>query len=293
MFSIMKVEEFFDLRIATVGPGEEPPAEAHLARIEAPTRREVECRLAEGWFHKPCYVTYVIEIPRSLEVYIDGSFRSGSRNKPRKLLREVPRRYRLEVDGEGRGLQEFKALYRRTIVGRPRGRDRVGEHAEGFGPGWLGFHLYDGGAMVAGVLVHALRHHLSVAYGAFDPAHRKLDLEHFLIMQVMRRCMDLGVESLSLGMDTNRYGHHLPLGLAAYKLRIGFTPLPWEPAGRELVKIQSFDRFEDGLFFYAFEGRGMVGHLFTRGEPDLRPYAHHNAPEVRSHRIESGSRANQ
>ena len=139
--------------------------------------------------------------------------------------------------------------------------------------------------MVAGVLVHALRHHLSVAYGAFDPAHRKLDLEHFLIMQVMRRCMERRVATLSLGMDTNRYGHHLPLGLAAYKLRIGFTPLPWEPAGRELARFQSFDVFEGGLFFYSFEGRGLAGNLFTRGEPDLRPYAHHNAPPVRVHRI--------
>jgi hypothetical protein len=281
----MHLEEFFDLRIATLGPGEEPPAGVHLARIEEPSLREAERRLAGGWYPKPCYVTYVIEIPGTLEAYIDGSFRAGSRNKPRKLLREVPRRYRLEVDEDGRGLEDFKALYQKTIVGRPRGRDRVGEHEGGFGPGWVGFHLYDGPAMVAGVLVHALRHHLSIAYGAFDPGHRKLDLEHYLIMQVMQRCMDRGVASLSLGMDTNRYGHHLPLGLAAYKLRIGFTPLPWEPAGREVMKILSFDRFEEGLFFYAFEGRGMVGHLFTRGEPDLRPYAHHNAPEVRPHRI--------
>ena len=283
----MKLDEFFDLRIATLAPGEEPPADAHLSRVEEPSRREVERRVADGWFHKPSYVTYVIGIPRSLEEYIGDSFHAGARNKPRKLLREVPKRYRFSVEELEGDIGEFKALYRRTIVDRPRGRDRVSEHEEGFGPGWLGFYLRAGDSLVAGVLVHALRHHLSVAYGAFDPAHRKLDLEHFLIMQAMQRCMDLGVESLSLGMDTNRYGHHLPLGLAAYKLRIGFTPLPWDPAGREVMKIQSFDRFENGLFFYAFEGRGLVGHLFTRGEPDLRPYAHHNAPKVKAHRIGS------
>jgi hypothetical protein len=230
-------------------------------------------------------VTYVIEIPGSLEAYIERSFRSGTRNKPRKLLRDVPRRYRFALvpfDG-GRNFSEFRELYRRTIVGRRRGKDRVGEHEDGFGPEWLGFYLYEGGAMVAGVMVHALRRHLSIAYGAFDPAHRKLDLEHYLIMRVMERCMESRVDTLSLGMDTNRYGHHLPFGLAAYKLRIGFTPQPWEPAGRELAKIQSFDVFEDGLFFYGYEGRGLVGHLFTRGEPDLRPYQHHNAPPVRTH----------
>ena len=227
----------------------------------------------------------MIDVAPSLDEYVERSFRSGARNKPRKLLREVPRRYRFELDEDGRRFPEFRALYLRTIVSRPRGKDRVGEHEEGFGRGWLGFHLFDGGTMVAGVMVHALRRHLSVAYGAFDPSHRKLDLEHFLLMQVMRRCSEAGVPTLSLGMDTNRYGHHLPLGLAAYKLRIGFTPQPWEPAGREVAKVQSFDAFRDGLFFYSYEGRGLVGNLFTRGEPDLRPYAHHNAPPVRAHRI--------
>ena len=281
----MLTEEFFDLTIATVSPGEAAPPEAHVARVLEPTRREVEARAADGWFYKPCYVTYVLRVPASLDDYIQESFRSGTRNKPRRLLRDVPARYRLSVETGGRGMDEFKDLYRRTIVARPRGRDRVGEHEDGFGSGWVGFFLHDAGALVAGILVHELRDHLSVAYGAFDPEHRDLDLEHFLIMQAIERCVTRRVPALSLGMDTNRYGHHLPLGLPAYKLRIGFTPLPWEPAGREIVKFQRFERFEKGLFFYSYEGRGIVGNLFTREEPDLRPFQHHNAPEIRTHRI--------
>jgi hypothetical protein len=281
----MQREEFFDLTIATLAPGEAPPADAHVARVLEPTRPELEARGSEGWFYKPCYVTYVLRVPASLEDYIQGSFRSGTRNKPRRLLREVPERYRLAVETAGRGVDAFKDLYRRTIVARPRGRDRVGEHEEGFGRGWVGFYLHAGDALVAGILVHELRDHLSVAYGAFDPAHRELDLEHYLIMQAIERCARRRVPALSLGMDTNRYGHHLPMGLPAYKLRIGFTPLPWEPAGRELVRFQRFDLFEKGLFFYSYEGRGIVGNLFTRDEPDLRPYHHHNAPEIRTFRI--------
>ena len=279
-------EEFFDLTIATVAAGEPAPADAHVARVLEPSRREVETRAAEGWFYKPCYVTYVLRVPESLDAYIQGSFRSGTRNKPRRLLRDVPALYRLEVDSEGRGVDAFKELYRRTIVARPRGRDRVGEHDEGFAVGWVGFYLFHGASLAAGILVHELRDHLSVAYGAFDPEHRELDLEHYLIMQVIERCARRRVPALSLGMDTNRYGHHLPMGLPAYKLRIGFTPLPWEPAGRELVKFQRFDLFEKGLFFYSYEGRGIVGNLFTRGEPDLRPFRHHNAPKIRTFSIE-------
>lgn len=281
----MEREEFFDLRIATLLPHEEPPSDVHWARIEEPGRREIQERVLSGWFYKPCYVTYLLEVPPSLDGYIERSFRSGTRNKPRKLLREVPLRYRLEIDPGARGIGEFTALYRRTIVARPRGRDRVSEHRDGFGPDWMGFYLYDQARMVAGILVHATRQHRSVAYGAFDPECRDLDLEHFLIMQAIQECARDGVPILSLGMDTNRYGHHLPLGLPAYKLRIGFTPLPYEPAGRELVKVQAFNLFEEGLFFYSYRGRGIVGNLFTRGEPDLRPFGHHNAPPILTHRI--------
>jgi hypothetical protein len=281
----MQEEKFFDLRIATLAPGEPAPAGAHVARVLEPTRREIEARAADGWIYKPCYVTYLLRVPESLEAYIEGSFRSGTRNKPRKLLRDVPARYRLSAETDGKGVDAFKELYRKTIVSRPRGRDRVGEHDEGFARGWVGFYLHQGETLVAGILVHELRDHLSVAYGAFDPEHRELDLEHFLIMQAIDRSAKRRVPALSLGMDTNRYGHHLPIGLPAYKLRIGFTPFPWEPAGRELVKFQSFDLFEKGLFYYSYEGRGIVGNLFTRGEPDLRPFQHHNAPPVRTFRI--------
>jgi hypothetical protein len=280
-----QLEEFFDLRIATIEPGEEPPADAHVVRIEEPSRKEIATRTGEGWFYKPCYVTYVHRVPPLIEEYIRSAFRAGTRNKPRKLLREVPKRYRLVVEENGGGIEAFAELYRRTIVAQPRGKDRLAEHGEGFGRGWCGLYLFDGAAMVAGVLVNELPGHLSVAYGAFDPAHRKLDLEHYLILWAMQRCIDRGCSVLSLGMDTNRYGHHLPLGLPAYKLRIGFTPMAYEPAGREIVRFQRFDVFERGLFFYSYEGRRLVGDLFVRGEPDLRPYRHHNAPEIRVHPI--------
>jgi hypothetical protein len=281
----MRREDFFDLRIATLEPGEEPPADADWVRREDPSPAEAARLAAEGWFYKPCYVSYVLRVPATLEAYVEGAFRTGTRNKPRKVLRDVPLRYRLEVDGEGRCLGLFVDLYRRTIVARPRGRDRVAEHEEGFGRGWTGLHLFEGERLVAGVLVHAVRDHHSIGYGAFDPGHRELDLEHFLIMKAIERCAAGRVPWLTLGMDTNRYGHHLPLGLAAYKLRIGFTPVPCEPAGRELVRVQGFDRFEKGLFFYSYDGPGLVGNLFTRGEPDLRPYRHHTAPPVRVFRI--------
>ena len=80
-----------------------------------------------------------------------------------------------------------------------------------------------------------------------------------------------GAPWVSLGMDTNRYGHHLPIGLPAYKLRIGFTPLPWEPSGREVARPLSFEVFEDGLFFFSYEGAGLAGQLFTRRGLVLSP----------------------
>jgi hypothetical protein len=287
------VEDFFDLRIETIRPRAEPESDAHIVRIENPAPAEVARRVAEGWYHRPTWVTYAIAVPQSLDEYIERSFSSRQRNKPRKLLRDVPKRYRFtteEIDGHP---SEFHALYRRTVVGKPRGRDRVSEHGA-FGRGWTGFYLRDGDKLVAGVLVHEMLRHLSVAYGAFDPERRReLDLEHFLLMQVLERSIAKRHRALSLGMDTNRYGHHLSLRLPAYKLRIGFTPLAHEPGGRELTLFRRFDPFEEGLFFYAYptppatgaDDGGLVGHFFARGEPDLRPFRHHNAPPVEVHAI--------
>jgi hypothetical protein len=282
----VRLESFFDLRIATLEPGEEAPADAHWVRIEEPGREALRDLAGRGWFYKPAYVTWALKVPPTLEDYIAGSFRTGTRNKPRKLLREVPERYRFEADDAGRGFEAFTALYRKTIVGKARGRDRIAEHhAEGFDRAWSGFYLWDGDALAAGILVHRLRDHLSVAYGAFDAEARKaLDVEHFLIMKAIERSAERGYPWISLGMDTNRYGHHLPLGLPAYKLRIGFTPMPWEPSGRELARPARFDVFERGLFFFAYGGEGgLEGHYFSAEEPDLRPFRHHTAPPVAWH----------
>jgi hypothetical protein len=279
-------DDLFDLRVAVLAAGEPAPVDVHWLKVQDPLPEEVARRTSQGWFYKPCTVTWVLRTPDSLEAYIRDAFRAGTRNKPRKLLREVPERYRFQVFQEAEGLPAFLELYRRTIVARPRGRDRVSEHADGFREGWTGLHLYDGDVLAAGVLVHAVRGHHSVAYGAFDPERRReLDLEHFLIMKVLERAAEASVPWVSLGMDTNRYGHHLPLGLPPYKLRMGFTPRAWEPSGREVARPAAFDVFEEGLFFYSYEGGGLVGNLYTRGEPDLRPFQHHVAPPVRAFRI--------
>ena len=277
------IEEFFDLRIATIGPGERSPPDAHLVRMEDPPEPEIRRRTRAGWFFKPCFVTYVIPVPESLEEYVHRSFRSRARNKPRKLLREVPRRYRLSVGRNGEGIREFRDLYLRTVVGRPRGKDRLAEHTPGFARGWLGFYLFRRREMVAGVLVQVTHGHLSIAYGAFDPAHRDLDLEHFLILQVLQQSIELRNAVMSLGMDTNRYGHHLSLHLPAYKLRLGFLPMAFDPAGRELIRVQSLKVFDRGLFFYSYDGEGMAGNLFPRGKVDVRPFRHPTAPPIRVH----------
>ncbi len=278
----MRRDDLFDLRVAVLEPGEAGPPDVHWWTVQNPGTEEVARRAAEGWFHKPLTVTWGIRTPVSLDAYILEAFRAGTRNKPRKLLREVPLRYRFAVHERGEGMAAFVDLYRRTIATRPRGRDRMAERAHGFRDGWCGLQLYDGDVLAAGVLVHEVRGHDSVAYGAFDPERRDLDLEHYLIMMALERARKRGVPRVSLGMDTNRYGHHLPLGLAPYKLRMGFTPEAWEPSGRETAKPAAFDVFEEGLFFFSYAGDGLVGNLFTRGEPDLRPFRHHTAPPLRT-----------
>lgn len=278
--TMARLERFFDLTIATVAPGEAPPTEAHWVRIAEPTARLAADLGRDGWFHKPCYVTYVAPVAPSPEAYIAHAFRRGKRGRPRRLLREVPRRFREELDPEGRHFPEFEELYRRTIVAKPRGKDRLAEHREGVGPGVLGLYLYDGPRLAAGILAFEEDDVLSVGYGAFDPAHRAEELELYLLMRAMQEARRRGRRILALGMDTNRYGHHLALGLAPYKLGLGFIPLP--ASGTELVKIQRHELFEEGLFFWSFDrAGGLAGHLF--GPADPRPFRRGGSPPVYHH----------
>ncbi len=280
------IEELFDLRVDTIPPGSTPSPDAHLARILEPSPALVRQLVPQGWFYKPCWVTYVLHVPRTLDEHIEQTFHRPAKQKVRKLLRDVPKRYRLLVEEGDAHIAAFHDLYRRTVVAKPRGIDRVGEHDGGFTDGWLGFYLFDGDAMVAGILVKRMVRHLSVAYGAFDGDHRKgLDIEHFLLLAVVQKSIERRGRFMSLGVDTNRYGHHLSLHLPAYKLRIGTAPMPYDPGGRELMKIQSFDPFPDGLFFYAFDDAKLVGHFFSKTEPDLRPFQHATTPPITIHKI--------
>jgi hypothetical protein len=277
------LERCADLRIAALAPGEEPPPGVQWARVPAPPEAEIRARLADGWFLVPARVTYVLDTPVSLEAHLDA-FRPGARRKHRRLLREVPARFRFEVDRDGRRLGAFRALYRRTLLSRPLGCDHLPPD-ERLRAGWTGLHLFDGEDLVAGVLVKSRPERCSVAYGAFDPVRRRgLDLEHYLILRAIERAGASGRPRVSRGMDTNRYGHHLSLGLVPYKLRLGFRPLPWEPSGRELVKPLDLVPFVPGLFFYSYGDAGELrGELFGGEEVDLRAWGHPGCPPMRRH----------
>lgn len=253
------IEEFFDLRIAT-----DESEDADLVR-------RLDSGPAPGWFYKPVWVTYALRVPRSMDEHL-ASFPSKHRRNLRRLLRGMPYRLGTDLDLDG-----FRELYRRTILNRPRGKDRLAEVEDW--DGWEGLHLYDDDRMVAGILLRED----SIGFGAFE--RTGYDLEHYLILRVLARSIEDRREYLTLGIDTNRYGHHLSLGIASYKLRIGFTPLPYEPGGREILKIRSFERFEKGLFFYAYGPRGLQGHLFTR-EPDaVLAFLHRTSPPIQVHAI--------
>ena len=101
----------------------------------------------------------------------------------------------------------------------------------------------------------------------------------------MKRSAELGYEKMSLGVDTNRYGHHLSLGLPAYKWRVGFRAEAYRPGGREFIKPLRFEPFADGMFFYAFAEDGLAGHLFTRRPAEARGWRHGCAPPIVVHAI--------
>jgi hypothetical protein len=278
----MIVDTFLNLRTATLQHDETPPPEADWAVIPDPPADLVEVRKAEGWFHVPKAVTYRRRTPSSIDEYL-AAFRSHARRNIRTLMRKIHDRYELRRI-QGVPHPDFGPLYSRMIAALPLGVDRVAERGVLADRRWIGLYLFEGSTLAAGVLCRRFRHHLSVAYGAFDPDRRGLDLEHGLIIETMNLAVEIGKPEVSLGQDTNRYGHHLSLKLPAYKLRIGFAPRANERIQRLLIKPLRFDRFPDGLFFYGFGDDDLIGHLF-QSEPDPTPFQHPTAPRIESHPI--------
>ncbi len=269
-----ELESFLDLCIATVEPGEAPPPGAHLLRSVIPPAP------GERWHHAPAQVTYRVPVRPTIDAHLEAAFDGAGRREARRLLRRVPERFRYELDPRVEGFERFRELYRRSLLSRPRGIDRMGERG-GLEGRWAGLWLLDGEHLAAGVLLQRVGRHYSVSYGAFDRERSAgLDLEHYLILKALEISAAAGFRELSLGVDTNRYGHHLAIGLPAYKWRLGFRAEPYPPGGEHWIRPVSLDPFKGGFFFYAFGPEGLEGRLYPKPGLDPRPWRHAAAPPM-------------
>ncbi len=69
-----------------------------------------------------------------------------------------------------------------------------------------------------------------------------------MILKLVEISVAEGRARIGYGTDTNLYGHHLSMGLLAYKLSLGFTPMP--KGGLELTKFVRWTSLPEPIAFY-------------------------------------------
>lgn len=129
---------------------------------------------------------------------------------------------------------EFEAwsqLYKAQVERMTHGRDYASMFRDETIASDSPFHLVTwraGAALVAGILYRLdLEMDALVArFGAVATDRRDAELPRGMYLTLAQVAHDLGLEWLSLGNDANFYGTATSPGLAAFKLRLGFTPVP-------------------------------------------------------------------
>jgi len=278
----LKIEHFFDMNIAAfdtrseadkIVEAEVDPS-VHMVRVSKPASAQIV--QLPGYFKRTAKVKYELQVPllsgRSVDEAMDeyyGSFDSKHRRQYKKdvgIIDQAISDGKLEfvVDDGGRqsDLSDFLDLYKNLMGTKERGRipliDAVWKAGgpQEFMRTHTGIYLKKDGKVIGGVITSYAQGIYVIGYAATDRTAGFKNLQFYLMQRVLRRSIEEGRPTLSYGIDTNLYGHHLSTGLMRAKISAGFTP--HVSGGDELIKFTNFEVFDDPIFFY---NKGAGGEL--------------------------------
>ena len=257
---------------------------AHIVRVSNPSPDQVEQLTAQGYVHKPRKVKHTLAIPAkegkedadaALTRGYYGSFSSKSRRTLKKKVAKVQDKVDAGEITVVVGCQDnmenidgFVELYRREMEGKERGRTplldqlvKSGQSPQEYlAQGRSAVILKRGDEVVGGAILRSKDYGYDIGYAATNSDARDElgDLQAYIDVQAVRLCIYEGVETLTYGMDTNMYGHHLGTGLLKKKLREGFRTPVVAAGGDELVKIVDHDSqvLESHVLMYSYDAEG-------------------------------------
>lgn len=262
----MKIEQFFDLRIGIL-TGEdtldtvlaaERSAEVDVLKVLDPSADRTAELCDRGYYVRTQWVEYAREIQSSSLSSGDHDFlvRASSARR-RESKRAAAACQSLQRNGEielvvdrGRRLDymsSFVDMHTRVMAGKPRGNLALKARLAQLGslealaaqfP--LSVYILVRGEMQAGLVAYDLEDRYSIGFCACAPELRARigGIQLLLILKLVELSLTEGRARIGYGTDTNLYGHHLSMGLLAYKLSLGFRAMP-----RGSVELTKFVRW--------------------------------------------------
>lgn len=170
--------------------------------------------------------------------------------------------------------KDWLVLYRKVINSIENGEVLVAED-------WLekkrekgkkigGVFAYRNNKMVGGELFSENKGRLGIGYGVAERLNELSGgLTLFMDYKFIEFAKENGYKEVSFGQDTNFYGYGLSKGLIAYKQKLGFYPVPANKTFWLTTYILKFDKFKDGICYFADAKDGLELVDFSEEEGSL------------------------
>lgn len=267
---------FIGFNEARFGPGEYAPSYemalrdlgADIVIIENPEAQDLEVLTKDlDFHHKPEKIMWRRKVETS-EDYMAGlnsKHRTRIKSKLKASESSTPELETMTMED----YREWYPLYEKEVVGKEKGRRAIDAD-------WsqrkndlstyrkLFFRDPETGAIIGGAILHLdkKKQSVTIAYAAYDGNHRDKELSVRTFFAAMEFARLNGYTTISYGMDTNFYGHHLSLGLMEYKAGLGFTPIAGKD--KQLVKILNPEKLDEEYYFFTLkDGEKLTGHYFS------------------------------
>jgi hypothetical protein len=270
-----------------------------LFRVDDP-RPGDQAALAEAGFHvRPSLVHWVAPLQDTEQAFLAGLRPSARRNAMRgqRLARDLGTQLAVQHPLTEPALAGFFDLYDRRIAEMRNGVNLARREQHSIlaqRDSYAGVFISGADGVLGGCICWA-RPELSLfqlRYSATAPVDQRGDLTRALYLATFQLGRELGLRTMSLGVDTSLYGYVVQPGLFEFKKQLGFTPVPAQVIDQH-VGTDTADRFRslrsltDPSLLLAYdtsyaawdrtEGaprpRSFVLRvLTTRDDVDLRPY---------------------
>lgn len=244
-----------------------------LISIENPSAAEIAAGQAAGYLLAPHEVSWTGNISTILH------FLRISKSEQRAIYEEKlwPSADRVRVDIGPLTVSDFRKwhnIYLKEVVEPQRSRRKLKaswakKQGDGLGK-YQRLFLYDErtGKLLGGAILNVSdEHYLRAEYEAYKAEAKDLNLEVRAFSNMLDYGFSHGFKTIIYGLDSNLYGHYLPVSNLESKSLLGLNV--FRLMKYHLVKILNRNILNRDYLILAIEGDNFVAHHFTDKPRDL------------------------